>query len=59
VPVTAYEILTDPDDYVDFWDLEKVEGVTAARISELAGKLNKKAGEVLLVPLRKRGKKEW
>jgi hypothetical protein len=30
------EILTDPQAYVDFWDLEDAEGLTAKNIGELA-----------------------
>jgi hypothetical protein len=48
-----------PDAYVDFWDLEEEEGVTAAKTSELALALGEKANDVLLTPLNKRGRIEW
>lgn len=53
------EIIAGPDDYVDFWNLEEVEGVTAERVSELALELCEKAGDVLSVPSNKRGRIEW
>jgi hypothetical protein len=54
------EIVAVPGDYVDFWNLEEEEGVTAERIRELAMELCEKAGEVLSVPFDKRGgREEW
>lgn len=53
------EILDSPDEFVDFWNLEEEEGVTAAKISELALELCEKADDVLSVPFNKRGGIEW
>ena len=53
------EIHAHPDAFVDFWNLGEEEGVTAARISELALELCEKSNEVLLVPFNKRGRQEW
>lgn len=49
------EILTNPDEYVDFWSLEEEEGLTTARISELADALCTQADVVLSTPLMNRG----
>ena len=53
------EILEDPEDYVDSWNLEEEEGVTAARIRELADQLYQQAGVVLSTPLKDRGVPDW
>lgn len=53
------DIMTDPDGYVDFWNLEEVESVTAAQIRGLALELSRKAGDVLATPMSRRGKREW
>ena len=49
------EIITDPDAYVDFWNLVEEEGITAPRISEIAGLLSAQVDIVLAVPLINRG----
>ena len=49
------EIIADPDAYVDFWNLEEEEKITAPRISEIAGLLSAQVDIVLAVPLIKRG----
>jgi hypothetical protein len=49
------EIIADPDAYVDFWDLAEEEGITASRISEIAGLLSAQVDIVLAVPLINRG----
>ena len=49
------EIVADPEEYVEFWDLEEWEGVSATMISELAEELNSQAERVLATPMGKRG----
>ncbi len=49
------EIIADPDAYVDFWNLEEEERVTAPRISEIAGLLSAQVDIVLAVSLTDRG----
>jgi hypothetical protein len=51
-------ILSDPNAYVDFWNLEEEEGVTATRIMDLASQLNDQVDIVLGTSLKNRGKRE-
>lgn len=49
------EIVTAPEEYVEFWDLEEWEGGTATMISELAEELNRLAERVLATLMGERG----
>ena len=49
------EIITDPDAYVDFWNLVEDERITAPMISEMAGLLSAQVDIVLAIPLINRG----
>lgn len=51
----CWEIIADPDAYVDFWDLVEEKRITAPRISEIAGLLSAQVDIVLAVPLINRG----
>ena len=45
------KIIEDPGDYVDDWNLEEEEGVTAAMLREIAMELSRRAKEALAKPL--------
>lgn len=51
------EILADPAEYVDFWNLEEEEKLTTIRISELADVLYDQMDVVLSTPLMNRSAK--
>ncbi len=51
-------IQAHPHDYVDLWSLEEFEGVTPARIQELAIRLLDQTGEILATPLGLRGQRD-
>jgi hypothetical protein len=53
------EIIEDPDEYADYWDLEKEEGVTVSMIEDCATELSRRVNEILAVPLNKRGARIW
>jgi hypothetical protein len=50
-------IVEDPGDYVDYWNLEEEEGVTAAMMGEIAMELSRRAKETLEKPQAQRDKK--
>lgn len=43
-------IVEDPGEYVDYWNLEEEEGVTAAMIGKIAIELSRRAKETLANP---------
>jgi hypothetical protein len=49
-------IVEDPGDYVDYWNLEEEEGVTATMMKEIALGLYRRAKETLAKPQTQRGK---
>lgn len=49
-------IVEDPSDYVDYWNLEEEEGVTAAMMREIALELSRRAKETLAKSPAQRGK---
>lgn len=49
-------ILAAPDDYVDYWNLEEEEGVTATMMREIAVELSRRAKVTLAKPPNQRGK---
>lgn len=51
-------IVEDPGDYVDYWNLEEEEGVTAAMMREIALELSHRAKETLAKSPTQRGKQE-
>ncbi len=53
------EILEDPAEYVEDWDLENTEAVTAAIIGSIAVELRGRVDNVLSMPMNKRGAREW
>jgi len=53
------EITEDPAEYVDYWDLENEEGVTAGMIGSCAAELRDRVKKVLAVPMNKRGTRQW
>ncbi len=52
-------ILRKPAAYVDYWGLEKEDGISPKAISKLAGDLVKQVDEVLAMPLEQRGPSDW
>jgi hypothetical protein len=50
------KIVEDPGDYVDYWNLEEEEGVTAAMMMEISLELSRRAKETLAKPPTQRGK---
>jgi hypothetical protein len=50
------KIVEDPGDYVDYWNLEEEEGITAAMMRKIALDLSRQAKETLGKPPTQRGK---
>ena len=48
-----------PDEYVDFLSLEEEENISQNMLQEFVVVLSSRVGEVLAVPLDKRGRIEW
>jgi hypothetical protein len=53
------EITEDPSEYVDYWNLENEEGVTAIMIRRCAEDLCSRVDKILARPINKRGTKAW
>ena len=53
------EIFEDPAEYVDSWDLENAEAVTANMIGSFAAKLRDRVDSILSTPKNKRGIWSW
>ncbi|MDX8406900.1 MAG: hypothetical protein R8L58_00785 [Mariprofundaceae bacterium] len=53
------EIAEDPGAYVDYWNLEEEEGLSATSIQKIAMELNDQLQSILATPLNDRGKREW
>lgn len=53
------EILEDPAEYVDAWDLENEEAVTATMIGGIAAELRDRVDSVLSTSMNKRGSRSW
>ena len=49
-------IIKDPEEYVDYWDLEEAEGVTPDKLKKSVIALCSRVDEVLAIPLNQRGK---
>jgi len=49
------EIVAFPKEYVECWDQEEYEGVTATMISEFAAELYRQVEKVQITPLGERG----
>jgi hypothetical protein len=49
------EIFEGPAEYVDSWDLENTETVTATMIGSIAAELRDRVDSVLSTPMNKRG----
>ncbi|MFZ5564813.1 MAG: hypothetical protein ACOZBW_12245 [Thermodesulfobacteriota bacterium] len=52
-------IVKDPDEYVDYWNLEEAEGVTPAMIKKGVTALCRRVDAVQETPLNQRGKRDW
>jgi len=53
------EIGEDLAEYVDSWDLEKEEAVTATMIGSIAADLRARVESALTTPINKRGSRSW
>jgi hypothetical protein len=53
------EIIEDPDEYVDYWNLEEAEDLSATMIEECSGELYSRVNEILATSLSNRGRREW
>ncbi len=53
------EIAADPAEYVESWDLENEERVTATMIRICAADLCSRMDSILARPMNKRGLREW
>ncbi|MDZ7582895.1 MAG: hypothetical protein U5R30_20490 [Deltaproteobacteria bacterium] len=53
------EIIEDPAEYVDYWDLENEEAVSATMIGSIAKELYGRVDKILAMPMNKRGSREW
>lgn len=49
-------IVEDPGEYVDYWNLEEEEGVTATILREIGIDLSRRVKETLAEPLAQHGK---
>ena len=52
-------IAGDPDEYVEFWNLEEEENVSASMLMACAIELCRMVDEILTIPLNNRGRREW
>lgn len=59
VRVHLLEICEDPDEYVDAWDLENAEAVTATMIGSFAAELRNRVDSILSTSMDKRGSRSW
>jgi hypothetical protein len=48
-------IAGNPEGYVDYWDLENAEAVSAAAIGAIAAELRDRADSIVSTPLSQRG----
>jgi hypothetical protein len=55
----SVEIFEDPAEYVDSWDLENAEAVTATMIGSFAAELRDRVDSILSTPMNKRGSRSW
>jgi hypothetical protein len=53
------EIFEDPAEYVDSWDLENTEAITATMVGSIAADLRDRVDRVLSTPMNKRGSRSW
>lgn len=53
------KIIKDPDEYVDYWDLEDAEGVTPGRLKKGVIALCSRVDAVRATLVNQRGKIEW
>ncbi len=53
------EIIEEPKEYIEFWDLEKWENLSAPTIFQQATELCSQIDTVLATPMDKRGVREW
>ena len=53
------EIVIDPEEYVDYWNLEEEEGITPVEIKKFSRNLRRRIEKVLRTPLGERGPKRW
>ena len=59
VRIHLLEIVEDPAEYVEFWELENTEAVTAPMITRIAAELCGQVDSVLSTPMNKRGPRSW
>ena len=52
-------IIKNPDEYVDYWNLEEEEGVTPGKLKKGVAALCRRVDDVQAAPLHKRGKSKW
>ena len=53
------DIFEDPAEYVDSWDFENTEAVTATMIGSIAAELHGRVDSVLSTPMNNRGSRTW
>ena len=53
------KIINDPQEYVDYWNLEEEEGIMSDKIKKASEDLLQRIDKVLMMPLTKRGLGEW
>jgi hypothetical protein len=53
------DIFEESAEYVDSWDLENVEAVTANMIGSFAAELRDRVDSILSTPMEKRGSRSW
>jgi hypothetical protein len=53
------KIINDPQEYVDYWNLQEKEGITPEEIKKLADNLFRVSEIVLVTPIKERGTRDW
>lgn len=53
------KIINDPQEYVDYWNLEEEEGIMSDKIKKASKGLLQRIDKVLITPLAERGPSRW
>jgi hypothetical protein len=53
------DIINDPEEYVEYWNLQEEEGITPEKMKKLAENLLRISEIVLVTPIKERGSRDW
>jgi RNA processing factor Prp31 len=53
------EIINDPEEYAEYWNLQEEEGITPGKIKKLTENLLRISEIVLVTPIKERGARDW